>query len=168
MLTAVGVVVSFIIDIPILPFADFLKYTPSDIPTLLGSFAFGPVIGGAVALARALLHGLLTGFRNGSIGYVMDSVSALALAVSVGMVYRVRKTRGGAVAGLLVGSVAMTVVSVALNYFWSYPAYGVPTALVWTTALPFNLLKCLINGVMVFVLYKPLSPILHGREGDRG
>jgi riboflavin transporter FmnP len=164
LLIAVGVLVSFIIDIPILPGADFLKYTPSDIPTLLGSFAFGPVVGGLIALLRAVLHGFLTGFRNQVVGLIMDIVAAVAMAFGTGLTYRLRKTRGGAALGLLVGSLTMTVISVAVNYFWSYPAYGQPPQLVWTTALPFNLLKCAINSVAVFFLYKPLSPLLHGRS----
>jgi riboflavin transporter FmnP len=169
LLIALGVIVSFPpfdfpIPLPFLPPAPWLKYTPADIPTLLGSFAFGPVAGALIAVARAVLHGLLTGLRDGPVGLVMDAVSATAMAIAAGGSYRLFKTRKGAVMSLLIGSLAMTIVAVAVNYFWSYPTYGVPRELVWTTALPFNLVKCLINSTFVFLLYKPLSSVLHGRK----
>jgi riboflavin transporter FmnP len=162
MLIAVGAVVGFVLDVPLIPAAPFLKYTPADIPTLLGSFTFGPLIGFLIALLRAVLHGIVTGFRDGPIGLVMDVSMASIMAVTAGLVYKARKDRVGAALGLLAGSVAMTVIACLLSYFGGLPLMGLPASLVWTTTLPFNLLKCVINSAVVFILYKPLAPLMKG------
>ena len=166
LLVALGVAlnyVPFISRVPLLPSAPFLEYSPSDIPTLLGTFALGPVAGTLIGLFRALAH-FAVGNTGGFIGTTMDALSSMMLALSAGLIYRYKKTRGGAVIALSVSALAMTAVAVALNYFWAFPAFGAPASLVWTTALPFNLIKATINGVIVFLLYKPLSVVLHGQR----
>jgi riboflavin transporter FmnP len=42
MLVAIGVVLCFLIHVPLIPAASFLEYDPADIPILIGTFAFGP------------------------------------------------------------------------------------------------------------------------------
>ena len=88
--------------------------------------------------------------------------------------------------GSLAGAVIMAVVSVPINYFISYPAYvvfyGLPLDQIIALYqkirpsvngllecltvfnLPFNLVKGLLTAAVCFVIYKPLSPILHGRK----
>jgi len=163
LLIAAGVVLNMLLRIPLIPNAPFLEYSPSDVPTLLGTFALGPIFGMLIGLLRAIAHFAL-GSTGGVIGLVMDIASGVVLAGVAGLIYLRLKTRKGAVLALLGGSLAMTVVVVALNYFWAFPAFGAPANLVWTTALPFNLIKSAINAVIVFFLYKPLSAILQGRN----
>ena len=166
LLVALGVAlnyVPFISRVPLLPSAPFLEYSPSDIPTLLGTFALGPIVGTLIGLMRALAHAAV-GNTGGLVGTTMDAFSSMTLALSAGLIYQYMKTRKGAVIALVTSALAMTAAAVALNYFWAYPAFGAPAELVWTTALPFNLIKGTINGVVVFLLYKPLSVVLHGQR----
>ncbi|MCL2680450.1 MAG: ECF transporter S component [Coriobacteriia bacterium] len=165
LLMAAGVVLNMVLRIPLIPSAPFLEYSPADVPTLLGTFALGPVFGMLIGLGRAVLHFAL-GSTGGPVGLVMDAASSVMLAGVAGLIYLGWKTRGGAAVALLCGSLAMTAVVVALNYFWAFPAFGAPAQLVWTTALPFNLIKSAINVTIVFLLYKPLSAILHGRKSN--
>jgi riboflavin transporter FmnP len=176
LLTAAGVAlnyVPFISGIPLIPGAPFLHYAPSDIPTLLGSFALGPIAGGLIGVFRAILH-FIIGNTDPifPIGTIMDALTSASFAVIAGTIYLKMKTRKGAVIGLVCGALGMTAIACVINYFWTYPAYAALTGLpitpqlVWTTALPFNLVKCAINGVVVFFLYKPLSVVLHGRRDD--
>ena len=79
----------------------------------------------------------------------------------------------------------MAVASVPINYFLSYPVYaamfgGIDLILEAYQAinpnvdgllgclivfnLPFTLFKGIIDAVLCFLIYKPLSPILHGRR----
>ena len=80
----------------------------------------------------------------------------------------------------------MAVLSVPLNYFVVYPAYvvcyhlpleaiiGMYQAILPSADslmkclvifnLPFTLVKGLLDAVLCMVIYKPLSPILHGRK----
>ena len=101
--------------------------------------------------------------------------------VPAGLIYRAKRTRGGALAGALLGSAAMAVCSVPINYFISYPFYtsfmpldtiigmyqdlipsvdGLLACLVIFNA-PFTLLKGLLDTLLAFLIYKPLSPLLH-------
>jgi len=162
LLIATGVVLNAFIRIPLLPNAPFLEYSPADVPTLLGTFALGPVMGGLIAALRALIH--FTHSTGGAVGLVMDLASGVSLAVVAGLIYMKWRTRMGAAMAIFGGSVAMIVVVMAINIFWAFPAFGVPASLAWSTALPFNLIKCALNGLIVFFLYKPLSAILHGKR----
>jgi riboflavin transporter FmnP len=167
LLIAVGVVLNFLIRLPLLPAAPFLEYSPADVPVLLGTFALGPLLGGLIGLLRALIA--ISFGTGGLVGAVMDASTIVVLAVVAGFIYSRMRTRKGAVLALVGGSFAMLVTALALNYFWALPVYlGVPqeqiATLIWTAILPFNLLKVSINAVIVFLLYKPLSVILHGRR----
>lgn len=92
--------------------------------------------------------------------------------------------RRAAILSSVVGALAMAVISVPLNYFIVYPAYvvcyGLPleaiigmyqeilpsagslfTCLVIFN-LPFTFLKGILDALICFFIYKPLSPVLHG------
>lgn len=170
LLVAVGVVLVLLWTIPPFNFlsigwmlgAPWLQFNPGDIPTLLGSFALGPAFGGIIALVRAAISNFIAG-SGGPIGFIMDASASFVLAVVAGFIYHFKRTRTGAILALCGGTIAMTIASFLLNYFWAYPAFGLPAELALATAVPFNLIKGLINCVVVYVLYKRLSPILHGR-----
>ena len=64
-LTAVAVVLQYIeISIPIMP--GFIKLDFSDLPELLGAFAFGPVVGIIIAFLKNLIHLLVS--QSGFVG----------------------------------------------------------------------------------------------------
>ena len=107
-------------------------------------------------------------------------------SASAGYIYKKRKSRKTAIIGALVGAAAMAVFSVPSNYFITYPAYvqfyhmpleailGMYQAILPSADslmkclvifnLPFTLVKGLLDAVLCMVIYKPLSPILHGRK----
>ena len=110
-----------------------------------------------------------------------------ALFVGVaGLIYKRNKTRKGAIVGALLGALVMAVVSVPYNYFIVYPAYVVMyhlpldaiigmyqainpnvnglLACLLVFNLPFTFVKGALDAVLCFLVYKPLSPILHGRK----
>ena len=103
---------------------------------------------------------------------------------AAGLLYQRVKSRKGALAGVLVGAVIMAVLSVPLNYYISYPIYtkfmpidailnmyreirpnsgGLLECLIVFNA-PFTLVKGLLTTALCFLIYKPLSPILHGTK----
>ena len=169
LLVAAGVMFNALIRIP-WPWAPFLEYSPADVPTLLGTFALGPVLGSLIALLRALIH--FTHSTGGVIGLVMDIASGVTLAAVAGLIYFHWRTRAGAAIALAGGSVAMIATVMALNIFWAIPLQlGISiqeaAGMAFTVALPFNLAKSVLNGLIVFLLYKPLSAILHGRQAEK-
>lgn len=184
MLSAVAFLLMFLeFPIPAL-IPSFVKMDVSDLPELLAAFALGPAHGAVVALLKNLLHIVFKGTSSAGVGELCNFTLGAAFAVTAGSVYRKHKTRTGAVMASLAGVALMALLSVPLNYFIVYPAYVVfyhfpldaiigmyqailPTADSLIKCLvifnmPFTFVKGLLDVGLCFLIYKPLSPILHG------
>ena len=186
MLSAVAFVLMFIeFPIPAL-IPSFVKLDISDLPALLAAFSLGPVYGVTVTFLKNLLHILIKGTSSAYVGELFNFLMGSVFAFSAGMIYQWKKSRKTALIGSVAGAVLMAVLSVPLNYFLVYPAYvvcyGLPLdaiigmyqailpsadSLIKCLVIfnmPFTLVKGLLDAVLCMVIYKPLSPILHGRK----
>ena len=184
MLAAVATVLMFLdFSLPMF-IPGFVKMDVSELPALLASFSLGPVYGVAVCLIKNLLNLIFHG-STGGIGELCNFLLGAAFVATAGGIYRRSKSRKTAVIGCLVGAAVMAVVSVPVNYFISYPVYakmfgGIDAILAAYQAinpnvdgllqclvvfnLPFTFVKGLLDSVLCFLIYKSLSPILHGRK----
>lgn len=184
MLSAVGFVL-MMIDFSLPMFIpSFVKMDISELPALLASFSLGPVYGVLVCLVKNVLAAIFHG-STGGIGEVCNFLIGAVFTGIAGLVYQHHKTRRMAVLGALAGAAAMAVASVPVNYFITYPVYaamfgGMDAILAAYEALnpnvdgllgclllfnmPFTLVKGLLDAVLCFLIYKPLSPILHGKR----
>ena len=183
MLTAAAVVLQYIeVPIPIMP--SFIKLDFSDLPELIGAFAYGPIAGIVIALLKNLIHMAVS--QSGFVGELSNFILGAAFACTAGLVYRKKRTKAGALIGGLAGAAVMALISVPSNYFIIYPLYysvlGFPEQAVlgmyqallpsvksilqalFIFNLPFTLVKGLISVAVSMLIYKPLSPILHGRK----
>lgn len=169
----------FLVEIPIVL---FYKLDVSNLPVLLGTFAMGPLQGALILLVKSLL-GLLHSSSQG-VGELADFLMGLAMLLPAGLVYRRHKNRRGAIVGMAVGTLAATLAAVLTNLYLLIPFYGVAYGMpveaivsmgqqlvpaihsaftfVLLITAPFNLLKWILISVITAVIYKPLSPILHG------
>lgn len=176
--------VLYMIEIPVVL---FYKLDLSNLPVLLGTFAMGTLPGTLILLIKALL-GLLHSSSQG-VGELADFLMGFAMLLPASLLYRSKKTRTGAVSGMLLGTVAATIASVLINLYIMIPfygaAFGMPIQAIvgmgqsvipavdsaWKFVLlitaPFNLLKWVVISVLTALIYKPLSPILHGRKAVR-
>ena len=93
----------------------------SDLPSLIGSFAMGPVYGVVIAAVKNLLHLFFT--SSGGVGELSNFLLNAAFVLPAGLIYRFRKSKKGAIAGALTGAVVMAALSVPINYFIVYPFY---------------------------------------------
>ena len=172
--------VLYILEIPIVL---FYKLDFSNLPVLLGTFSMGPAAGTMILLIKSTL-GLLHTTSQG-VGELADFLMGLAMLLPAGFFYRADKSRHGALLGMVVGGLCATVAGVLTNVYILIPfyavAYGMPVAqilamgqslipsldTIWKFVLvitaPFNLLKWTAISVAGWFLYKPLSPLLHGR-----
>ena len=178
MLSAVAAILMFLeFSVPIMP--SVIKLDISELPALLASFSLGPVYGMAVCLVKNLVN--LTHTSTGGVGELCNFLMGVTFVVPAGLLYRKMKNRKGALLGSLIGAVIMAVVSVPLNYFITYPIYSVFMPMegiigMYQLILPFvdNLLECLLifnmpftfvkgmlDVLLAFLIYKPLSPLLH-------
>ena len=183
MLGAVAAVLMYLeFPIPIMP--AFVKLDVSELPALIASFAYGPVSGVLVCLIKNLIK--LPSTSTAAVGELFNFVMGALFVGVAGIVYKRNKTSKGAIVGALLGALVMAVVSVPYNYFIVYPAYvvmyhlpleaiigmyqainpsvdGLLTCLL-VFNLPFTFVKGVLDAVLCFLIYKPLSPILHGRK----
>jgi riboflavin transporter FmnP len=182
MLSAIAFVLMFLeFPAPLMP--AFVKLDISDLPALLGTFALGPVSGIVIELVKNLLHILIKGTSSAGVGELCNFLLGCCFVVPAGLIYKHKKSRKSAVLAALVGCVVMALCSLPLNYFLVYPAYvkfyGLPLeaiigmyqainpnvnglfACLTIFNLPFTFLKGVLDAVLCFLIYKPLSPILH-------
>lgn len=186
MLSAVAFVLMFLdFSLPMF-IPSFVKMDFSDLPALLGSFALGPVYGIVISLVKNLLHLIIPGTSTAGVGEVCNFLLGAIFAYVAGFIYQRNKTRKTAILGAVAGAVTMAILSVPVNYFITYPAYvkfynlpleailGMYQALLPAADslikcliifnMPFTLVKGLLDAVLCMLIYKSLSPILHGRR----
>ena len=180
MLAAISVVLMQF-EVP-LPFAPaFYKIDFSEVPVLVGCFAMGPFAGAVIELIKIILHVAISGTTTAGVGDVANFLIGCAFIVPAGLIYEKKKTRNGAIVGMAAGTVFMTVVGCFLNAFVLLPTYakafgmpidalvgmgsaingkitGLSTFVVFAVA-PFNLLKGVLVSMIVFLIYKKISPI---------
>ena len=186
MLSAVAFILMFIeFPIPML-IPSFVKMDFSDLPALLGAFALGPVYGIVISFMKNLLHIVIKGTSTACVGELCNFMLGAVFAATAGFIYKHRKSRKTAILGALAGALVMAVFSVPSNYFITYPAYvtfyhmpleailGMYQAILPSADslieclvifnMPFTLVKGLLDAALCMLIYKPLSPILHGRK----
>ena len=181
MLSAVATVLMFVdFSVPFMP--SFIKLDISELPALLASFSIGPWYGVAVCLVKNLINCLRT--STGGVGELCNFLLGAIFVGAAGAVYQRfhhHKSRKGALLGALIGAAAMAVLSVPVNYYVTYPIYaqfmpidtivgmyqairpsanGLLDCLV-TFNMPFTFLKGILDVALCFLIYKPLSPLLH-------
>ncbi|MBQ0038418.1 MAG: ECF transporter S component [Clostridiales bacterium] len=186
MLTAIAFVLQFVeFSIPIMPV--FVKLDISDLPALLGTFSLGPVYGVAIQLVKNILH--IPFGTSAGVGELSNFLLGAVFVGVAGLFYKRHKTRKNALIGSIVGAVAMALVCLPINYFLVYPAYvvvyglpldaivGMYEAILGSVAhvptdnallncllvfnVPFTLFKGALDVLLCFLIYKPLSPLLH-------
>lgn len=167
-------------SVPLIP--AFVKMDVSELPALLAAFSLGPWYGVAVCFIKNTLHLLQT--STGGVGEAANFMMGAVFVGTAGVIYHrfgQHKSRRGALVGALIGAVAMALISVPLNYYFTYPVYakfmpidvilgmyqairpsvnGLLECLV-TFNMPFTFLKGVLTVALCFLIYKPLSPLLH-------
>lgn len=179
-LSALGAVL-MVLEFPVPFMPSFVKFDFSELPALLAAFSMGPVSGVAVCLVKNLIH--LPFSSTGGVGELCNFLLGVCFVLPAGVLYRMKKNRRAALIGSVGGAAVMALCSLPLNYFVSYPVYtkflpldaiigmyqellpGVNGLLqcLLIFNLPFTLLKGLVDTLLVFLIYKRLSPVLHGR-----
>lgn len=180
MLSGLAFVLQYLeFPIPIMPF--FIRFDFSDLPALIGAFAYGPLAGVIVEFIKNLLHCTVT--QSFTVGELSNFILGAVFTGTAGLIYKKNKTKKGAIIGAIVGSVIMGIISFPSNPFIVYPAYEKFTPIneimdayskllpsvgkLWQALLifnvPFTIVKGLISTLITVLIYKRLSPVLKGR-----
>jgi len=165
LLCAMSVALMYVVRFPlILP---FLEYDMADVPMLIGAFLYGPFWGLLLVGIVCVLQALTVSAGSGWIGCVMHFVATGAYVLVAGTIYRGKRTLGGALLGLLLGSLAMMLIMVPMNLYLSplflmsaemdyAAAQSSIMGIVWSF-VAFNAIKAGINSSVTYFLYKPVS-----------
>ena len=181
MLGAIAVVL-MLFEIP-LPFApSFYEIDFSEVPVLIGCFSMGPWAGMLIELIKILLNLLINGTMTAGVGELANFVIGCSFCVPAGIIYRKNKTKKGAIFAMTTGTLLMTFLGCFINAYVMLPAYAAAFQMpidalvemgtkvnagidslftfVMFAVVPFNLLKGILVSVIVFCIYKKISPIL--------
>ena len=184
MLSAIAVVL-MLFEIP-LPFApSFYEIDFSEVPVLIGCFTMGPLAGAIIEFLKILLNFAINGTATAGVGEVANFLIGCAFVIPAVVIYKKKRTRTGAIIGMVTGTLFMTFIGCFLNAFVLLPTYakafGMPidalvgmgtavnshitslTTFVIFAVAPFNLLKGFLVSLIVFLIYKKISPILKAR-----
>lgn len=171
-----------LLDFP-LPFAPgFYKADFSEIPVMIGTFAFGPVSGVLIEFCKILLKLAVKGTSTAFVGDLANFVVGCSLLLPASAIYEFKKTKVGAAIGVVAGTLCMTVFGTMFNAVYLLPAfaalYGTSmddliamgtavnpsitnvTTFVWLAVAPLNLLKGTVVSGITMVIYKPLSVVI--------
>lgn len=166
MMCTLAILLRIFPKIPIL--MPYLKLDFSLVPMLLTGFSMGPVSGACVLGVSEIVQ-LITSPSEGGVGELADLLCGLAMLLPATLVYlRIHKIKG-ALIGLGVGIIGLTVVGVLANRYILLPLMlkdgfvkfmNDNPAYLWTVTVPFNLIKGAAVSLVTFLLYKRLSPFL--------
>lgn len=182
MLSAVAFILQYIeIAIPIMP--AFIKFDFSDLPALIGAFAYGPLAGVLIEFIKNLIHCAVS--QSATVGELSNFILGAVFTACAGFIYKYKKNKKTALIGGIIGAVVMGLISIPSNYFVVYPFYYkayMPEEVVlgmyqvilpsmksvlqclFVFNLPFTIVKGLLSTCITMLVYKPLSPILKGRN----
>ncbi len=173
----------FLMEFPI-PFIapGFYELDFSEIPALVGAFAFGPVAGVMIEFCKVLLKLVIKGTSTAFVGDLANFVIGCSLVLPASVIYLFKKTKKRAAAACVAGTLVMTVFGTAFNGVYLLPAFsrlfGMPldaiiaagaqingnihnvTSFVIFAVAPMNLIKGAAASTVTMMIYKPLSPIL--------
>ena len=162
LLGAIAVVLMFI-EFPVLPAFPWLKMDLSELPVLMGAFAFGPVVGIVIEALKIVLHLLLKGTETGFVGELANFIVGVSLVVPASYIYNRNKSKKTAIIGMIVGTITMEVVAILANIYLLMPLFGMvynaedTLKYVAVGLLPFNGIKALMVSVVTFAVYKKVS-----------
>ncbi len=181
MLSAVAYVLMFFeFAVPLMP--SFIKLDFSELPALIGGFAYGPAAGVAICLIKNIIHLLNT--QTGGVGELSNFILGAVFVFISAAIYKKMHSKKGAILGATVGAAAMAAVSLVTNYYIVYPIYTVFMPMdaiigayqlilpsvkdLWQCLLvfnvPFTFIKGMCSVIVTVMVYKPLSPILKGNH----
>lgn len=165
LLVAISVVLMYF-DFPIIPAFPWLQIDLSEVPALMGGFAYGPITGGIIVILKVILRFLLKGTGTAFVGEIANIIVGLALVVPAAYIYHRNKSKKTAIIGMFSGALVMQIAGILANIYILLPLYGMQmegTALanyVFLGIVPFNAVKALMVSVITYLLYKKVSRVI--------
>ena len=175
-----------ILDFPLLFLApEFYKLDFSELPVMLCGFYLGPSAAVACEAVKIVLKLLLKGTSTAFVGDFANFAVGCSMVLPAAIIYHLHKSRKGAIVGLVIGTVILTVFGSAFNAIYLLPKfsqlYGIPldsiiamgskingsihsiSTFVLLAVAPLNLIKGIMISVLTILLYKRIVRPLCGK-----
>ena len=177
-----GVLMLF--EIPVVFAPGFYKFDFSELPALIGAFAYGPVAGVMIEFVKIIVKLILKGTSTAFVGELANFIVGCSLVLPASIIYAMNKTRKTAIAACITGTICMTIVGSMFNAIYLLPKFaemfGMPleaivemgtavnphitsvSTLVLMAVAPLNLIKGGVISLITILIYKKISHILKG------
>ena len=152
----------------------------SEVPALIVSFLLGPVAGVVTECMKILIKLIIKPTSTAFVGEFANLVVGITFVLPASLIYKKKRTRTGAVAGMGVGTLSMTVIGCLVNAFILLPAFAymfgdVPISeiiklgtavnpaitdmvtFIILAVAPVNIIKGIVVSLVVFFIYKPVT-----------
>lgn len=173
-------------EVPV-PFApSFYGIDLSEVPVLVGTFAFGPVAGILMEFIKIVLKVFFKPTSTAFVGELANFAVGCSFLLPASFVYLFRKNKKTAIISCVVGTICMTIFGSIFNAIYLLPKfaslYGMPLetiigmgtavnpsidsvgTLVLFAVVPLNLLKGFLISLVTMLIYKKLSPIIKSKS----
>jgi len=165
-LSALSLILMITIKFPIIPTVPYLLYEAGDLPILIIAFLYGAGSAVGATLILSILMAIFVGL-GGPFGAFMHFLATGTLVFVAGYIYNQNRTLKTAVYGLLLGSLAMTIIMAFANLLLTPIFYGIPRQEVLKVLvpgiIPFNIAKSFINSGLTLLIYKKLAAFLKSK-----
>lgn len=174
-------------ELPVFFAPSFYKLDFSELPILIGTFAFGPAAGIMMEFLKILLKLLIKPTTTAFVGELANFAVGCSFILPASAIYLFRKTKKNAVISCIAGTLIMTMFGTAFNAIYLIPAFskmfhmpmeailalgevnplmkkGSLISLVIVCVAPLNLIKGIVNSVITLLVYKPFSTVLKQLE----
>lgn len=174
--------VLMVLEFPV-PFAPFFYGMDfSELPALIGAFAYGPVAGVMIEFCKVVIKIFIKPTSTAFVGELANFVISCMMVLPASVIYLHKKSRKRAIVGAAAGTLLMTVFGTCFNAVYLIPKfaqmYGMPleaiiglgtaihpsihdvTGLVILCVAPLNLLKGFLVSLLTVLIYKKISPFL--------
>lgn len=162
LMIALAYVSLYIIRVPIIPSASFLRFDIKDVFIAIIGLLFGPLYAFAGAACVSFLQ-MFSVSEYGLIGLAMNILSVSAFTVPLAYIYNKTDTNKGILIGLVIGCISMIIAMMLWNYLITPLYMGVTREVVkgmlLPIFLPFNIIKSSINAIVTFLLYHSIKKI---------
>ena len=174
LLSAIAVVLMYFdFIVPFIPFS-WLKIDLSDVPALMGAFAFGPMAGVVIELLKNILIVIVKGSETMLVGQLANFIVGCAFVVPAAWVYHRNKSKKTAILGMLLGTLSIEIVGILANIYILLPAFGMAMEkeelikYVTIGLIPLNGLKSVLVSVITYTLYKRVSVSIFKEDSKFG
>lgn len=155
----IALIVAFIFRLPVEP---FLEYDAKDVVLSLSGIVIGTPLCFLLIIIVTTLEFFMVAF-TGAKGFIMNISSTLMFVCIAVYIYNVKSSKKSIRVGFIISSFISCFIMIFYNYILSmYMGYSriEATNLIFTYILPFNVIKCTVNALIVILSYKPILNVL--------